>query len=181
MSSVSRNNTHSSISNAITCSNVSFIVLSSWLVLTWAPSRHCHCHHSQVHFATYPFCKFFFPLLLCIVLQKMTSNACRCFPLRIALVQKTTSGSCIVHHHLLCVAKRVLICSTFIIFKRWWGVILHHVYVKLVEFFCRLSSKPRSCTSKGSSSNARWTWRCNGRKWMCSWKLKKVLQGECVH
>jgi len=34
--------------------------------------------------------------------------------------------------------KGFLICNTFIIFKRWWGVILHHAYVKLVEFFVDL-------------------------------------------
>ncbi len=50
-----------------------------------------------------------------------------------------------------------------------------------VGFFCRFNSKPRSCASKASSSNAKWAWKCNGRKWMGSWRLKKVLQGECMH
>jgi hypothetical protein len=30
---------------------------------------------------------------------------------------------------------------------------------------------------KGSSSNSRWAWRCNGGQWMGSWRLKMVLQG----
>ncbi len=39
-----------------------------------------------------------------------------------------------------------------------------------------------SCTRyftsiKGFSSNSRWAWRCNGRQWMGSQRLKMVLQG----
>ncbi len=42
VSSVFRNNMHSSISSAIAHSSVSSIVPSPLLILTWAPSRHCH-------------------------------------------------------------------------------------------------------------------------------------------
>ncbi len=82
----------------------------------------------------------------------------------------------IVHHRfLLCVAKMVLICHTFMLTLNLLNF--------FVGFFNRFNPKPNSCTLKGSSSsfNARWAWRWNKRKQMGICKLKKVLQGECMH
>jgi hypothetical protein len=87
--------------------------------------------------------------------------------LHVALVQRTMMNNYIACRHLLCVAKMVLICHTF--------MLMLNLLKFFVGFFYRFNPKPNSCALRGSSFNARWAWRWNKRKQMGSWRLKKVL------
>jgi hypothetical protein len=137
VSSVSKSNACNFISNTIARSNVSSIVPLPLLLPTWVPSCHCLC--LQVHFTPYPLLLvflIFFYFALCCRKHDEQLVVHHHLPFRVDLVQKTMTSTCITCLHLLCVAKRVLICNMLIILKRWWGAILHHAYVELVEFFC---------------------------------------------
>ncbi len=148
----------------------------------WVPL----CHHIclEKHSTPYPLLLVFKKELNFALCGKRwwQTMACR-FPLCVALVQKTTS-SCVARCCFLCVTKRVLICNTIIISKRWWGTLII-LMLNLLNFFailfCRIGSKARSYASKGFSFNVRWTWRCNGKEWFGSLRLKRVLQCECMH
>jgi hypothetical protein len=162
-SSVSKSNVHSSISNAL-------------FVPMWASLCHHHCLCLQVHFALYPLLLafwIFFYFALWFRRWRWVVICCH-LPLHFALVQKTMMSSCVARLGLLCVTKSVLICNTLI-------MLTLNILNFFVLFFCKLNSKPTSYASKGSSSNARWTWRWNGIEWMGSWRINRVLQGECMH
>ncbi len=168
VSNVFKNNTHNSISNAIAHSNVSCIV-----PLPMSPDT----------FYTLPLFVSFFKKNFTLCCKRWWQTIARHFPLCVALIQKTTN-SCIASCCFIWITKRVLICNTIIISKRWWDtlvILMLNLLTFFARFFCRLNFKARSCASQGFSSNARWTWRCNGKEWMGSWRLIRVLQYECMH
>jgi hypothetical protein len=121
-----------------------------------------------------PFVNFliFFYFALCCRKQWQTIVH-HCDLLCVALVQKTMMNNYIVRNHLLCVVKLVLICHTF--------MLMLNLFNFFARFFYIFNPKPNSCTLRGSSFNARWAWRWNKREQMGSWRLKRVLQGECMH
>jgi hypothetical protein len=95
--------------------------------------------------------------------------------------------SCIIHHHFLCVAKRVLMCNTLIISKKWWGcntiimLMLNMLNFYTLDFFVDLvpnldptpqESFPPMQDEHGDAMELN-EWVHEGSK--------MVLQGECMH